>query len=140
MTTAKTTYIGNLRTESTHVKSGALIFSDAPIDNHGKGEAFSPTDSTATSLSTCMLTVMGIFANKNGFDISKSSAETTKTMSSQGRRRIIKIDVKMTVISNKSLSKEEKDALTDIAINCPVALSLSPELIQEVSIYFQNPE
>jgi putative redox protein len=140
MPTTTTKYLGSLRTESTHLRSGSVLLSDAPVDNNGKGEAFSPTDSTATSLTTCMLTVMGIHGQKMGYELSDSYAETTKTMSSDRPRRIVKIDIKMTVISDSPLSKDEQMKLTDIAANCPVALSLAPSIIQELSIDFQNPE
>ena len=79
-------YMGELRTESTHLKSSNVIITDAPTDNNGKGDAFSPTDLVASALCSCMTTVMGICANKNQFDLTNSTAHVTKVMSSHPRR------------------------------------------------------
>jgi len=90
--TSKVTYLGDLRAESTHIKSNNTFLTDAPLDNNGKGEAFSPTDTVATGLASCMLTVMGIKARNMGVDMSGTTAEVTKTMASEPRR-ISKIEI-----------------------------------------------
>lgn len=96
MTTSTVTYNGKLRTTAIHLKSNTQIITDAPVDNHGKGEAFSPTDLLATSLASCMLTIMGIKAESMRLDINDSKAEVTKVMSSDPRR-VAEIHVKITV-------------------------------------------
>ena len=86
METIRTVYVGNLRTEATHVKSGIKIITDAPVDNHGKGEAFSPTDLLAASLGSCMMTLMGIAASKHRIELSGTSMKITKIMAADPRR------------------------------------------------------
>jgi len=136
MTTAKTTYLGELRTSSIHLQSSSKIISDAPLDNQGKGQAFSPTDCCATSLAMCMFTIMGIHVQKHDFDIIDSFAEVTKTMASDPRR-ISKIDVKMTVKTSRSLNENEKKALENAAFHCPVAKSLHPDITQAITFSYQ---
>ena len=123
MSTAKVTYLGSLRTECEHIKSGNKYITDAPIDNHGKGEAFSPTDTVATGLANCMLTVMGIKANDLQIDLKGSTATVTKTMASNPRR-ISKIEIvfKLPVI----LEDKNKTILEKTANTCPVHHSLHP--------------
>lgn len=123
--TSKVLYKGNLRTESEHLQSGSKMITDAPVDNHGKGEAFSPTDTVANALATCMLTVMGIKANDMGVDMDNTSAEVTKSMSSDPRR-ISKIEVKIQF--PKSYSDKHKKILENTGRTCPVLLSLHPEV------------
>ena len=123
--TSKVLYKGNLRTESEHLQSGSKMITDAPVDNHGKGEAFSPTDTVANALATCMLTVMGIKANDMGVDMDNTSAEVTKSMSSNPRR-ISKIEVKIQF--PKSYSDKHKKILENTGRTCPVLLSLHPEV------------
>ncbi len=127
-------YIGELRTESTHLKSSNVIITDAPTDNNGKGNAFSPTDLVASALCSCMTTVMGICANKNQFDLPNSTAHITKVMSSHPRR-ISKIIVEINFDSN-NLSKQNIEKLIAVAKGCPVAQSLSSDLVQEVRFNF----
>ena len=127
-------YIGELRTESTHLKSSNVIITDAPTDNNGKGNAFSPTDLVASALCSCMTTVMGICANKNQFDLPNSTAHITKVMSSHPRR-ISKIIVEINFDSN-NLSKQNIEKLIAVAKGCPVAQSLSSDLAQEVRFNF----
>ncbi len=127
-------YIGELRTESTHLKSSNVIITDAPKDNNGKGNAFSPTDLVASALCSCMTTVMGICANKNQFDLPNSTAHITKVMSSHPRR-ISKIIVEINFDSN-NLSEQNIEKLIAVAEGCPVAQSLSSDLIQEVRFNF----
>ena len=127
-------YIGELRTESTHLKSSNVIITDAPTDNNGKGNAFSPTDLVASALCSCMTTVMGICANKNQFDLPNSTAHITKVMSSHPRR-ISKIIVEIN-FDNNNLSEQNIEKLKAVAKGCPVAQSLSSDLIQEVRFNF----
>ena len=127
-------YVGELRTESTHLKSSNVIITDAPTDNNGKGNAFSPTDLVASALCSCMTTVMGICANKNQFDLPNSTAHITKVMSSHPRR-ISKIIVEINFDSN-NLSKQNIEKLIAVAKGCPVAQSLSSDLAQEVRFNF----
>ena len=127
-------YVGELRTESTHLKSSNVIITDAPKDNNGKGNAFSPTDLVASALCSCMTTVMGICANKNQFDLPNSTAHITKVMSSHPRR-ITKIIVEINFDSN-NLSEQNIEKLIAVAKGCPVAQSLSSDLVQEVRFNF----
>ena len=127
-------YIGELRTESTHLKSSNVIITDAPTDNNGKGNAFSPTDLVASALCSCMTTVMGICANKNQFDLPNSTAHITKVMSSHPRR-ISKIIVEINFDSN-NLSEQNIEKLIAVAKGCPVDQSLSSDLVQEVRFNF----
>ena len=127
-------YVGELRTESTHLKSSNVIITDAPKDNNGKGNAFSPTDLVASALCSCMTTVMGICANKNQFDLPNSTAHITKVMTSHPRR-ISKIIVEINFDSN-NLSKQNIEKLIAVAKGCPVAQSLSSDLVQEVRFNF----
>ena len=127
-------YVGELRTESTHLKSSNVIITDAPKDNNGKGNAFSPTDLIASALCSCMTTVMGICANKNQFDLPNSTAHITKVMSSHPRR-ISKIIIEINFDKN-NLSEQNIEKLIAVAEGCPVAQSLSSDLVQEVKFNF----
>ena len=127
-------YVGELRTESTHLKSSNVIITDAPTDNNGKGNAFSPTDLVASALCSCITTVMGICANKNQFDLPNSTAHVTKVMSSHPRR-ISKIIIEINFEKN-NLSEQNVKKLIAVAKGCPVAQSLSSDLIQEVRFNF----
>ena len=127
-------YVGELRTESTHLKSSNVIITDAPTDNNGKGNAFSPTDLVASALCSCMTTVMGICANKNQFDLPYSTAYVTKVMSSHPRR-ISKIIIEINFEKN-NLSEQNIEKLIAVAKGCPVAQSLSADLIQEIRFNF----
>lgn len=132
MATSTIIYNGQLRTVAKHLQSGIEIITDAPTDNQGKGEAFSPTDLLATSLGCCMLTIMGINANTNGIDIDGTRVEITKIMASNPRR-VSEIGVIIT-LPNKTYSEKEKKMLEIAALNCPVAKSLHPEIKQDVQI------
>jgi putative redox protein len=134
MTTAETIYTGELRTKAIHCNSGISIITDAPVDNHGKGESFSPTDLLATSLGSCMLTIMGIEADKRGFDIDGTKVSITKIMSSDPRR-VSAVDVVLRFPHN-NYTDQEKRLLSHISKTCPVALSLHPEISQNVTIYY----
>jgi|TARA_B110000263_G_scaffold232927_1_gene229370 putative redox protein len=130
----ETYYVGNLRTSSTHIQSGDKIITDAPTDNNGKGEAFSPTDLVASALCSCMTTVMGICADKGNFNIPKSSAKVTKIMSAEPRK-ISEIVVRFT-FEKSNLSETQKKKLMSVAENCPVAKSINPDIKQTVSFDF----
>jgi len=123
--TSKITYLGDLRTSSIHLQSGSEIISDAPIDNNGKGEAFSPTDTVANALGSCMFTVMGIKAQDLNVDLSNSTAEITKIMAADPRR-ISEIHV----VFNFSVAPDAKNKtiLERIAMTCPVYYSLHPDI------------
>ncbi|MBS1651540.1 MAG: OsmC family protein [Bacteroidetes bacterium] len=131
MTTSSVKYLGNLRTEATHTASNNKIITDAPIDNHGKGEAFSPSDLLATSLANCMLTVMGIKANSDTMTpITGAYAEVTKIMYSEPRR-VGEIHIKLTFPKN-NFSEKEKKIYENTAHTCPVGKSLHPDLKQVI--------
>ncbi len=121
-----TKYLGELRTESTHLKSGSLVITDAPVDNKGKGEAFSPTDLLATSLATCMMTIMGIAANQHNFSLENLRCDVTKIMAINPRR-VAEIIVEFHFDPN-DFDEKKKDILRDAAHSCPVAFSLHPDL------------
>lgn len=131
MATSKVTYLGNLRTSSIHLQSGSEIISDAPVDNNGKGEAFSPTDTVANGLASCMFTMMGIKARDLEIDLSGSTAEVTKVMAADPRR-ISEIHV----IFNLDVLVDEKTKtiLERIGNTCPVHYSLHPD-IKKVIVY-----
>lgn len=131
--TSKVTYTGALRTTNVHVRSGNHFITDAPIDNNGLGEAFSPTDTVATGLANCMLTVMGIKANGLEVDLKDSTAEVTKHMASEPRR-ISKIEVKLSLPSN--ISDKHKKILEHTANTCPVHHSLHPDIEKVINFHW----
>ena len=128
-TTSVVFYSGNLKTESQHLQSGEKIITDAPIDNKGMGEAFSPTDLAATSLANCMMTVMGITANRHNIDINGARADVEKFMGVNPRRIVkIKIDFHFPM----SYDTETMKLLEKSALNCPLAKSLSASISQNI--------
>jgi len=131
--TSKVKYLGGLRTESVHLQSGSKMITDAPVDNHGKGEAFSPTDTVANALATCMLTVMGIKADSMGIDMNGASAEVTKTMASDPRR-ISKIAVNISF--PKSFDEKQTKILENTGKTCPVLQSLHPDIEKDISFTY----
>lgn len=130
MATVKTIYLGDLRTENEHLQSGSKIITDAPIDNQGKGEAFSPTDLLATALGNCIMTIMGIKARDNGIDIKGTEIEVTKIMASDPRR-VAEVVVEFT-FPKKNYTDEEKQLVESVAGKSPVPLSLHPDLKQTI--------
>jgi uncharacterized OsmC-like protein len=134
MTTIKTEYKGSLRTQAIHIQSDNTIITDAPLDNNGKGEAFSPTDLVCSALSSCMMTIMGILANREGIELTGLTAEVTKLMA-ESPRKIKEIQL---VFSHPNLiaSDEQKVKLKRAALTCPVALSLSDTVKQTVTFNF----
>lgn len=134
MFTSEIIYNGKLRTTATHSKSGLSVVTDAPPDNQGLGEAFSPSDLTATSLGCCMLTIMGISARNHGIDIDGTKVSVKKHMA-DNPRRIIAIDV-IIDMSEKAIEEKYKRILEKAAHTCPVALSLHPEITQNVEFRY----
>ena len=130
MATIKTKYEGNLRTFSTHLASGNEIITDAPIDNHGKGEAFSPTDLFSAALGACMLTVMGIAAKTHEIEFNNVTMDITKFMALDPRR-ISEISIEF-FFNGKEYSDHQKLILERTARTCPVAMSLHPDLKQTI--------
>ena len=127
-----TTYAGGLRCESTHGPSQRKLLTDAPADNLGKGEAYSPTDLVATALGTCMVTTMAIFAQKNGIDFpAGGSVAVEKVMSPEAPRRIAQLTVELRVPLPSS--HPQREALERAALHCPVAKSLHPDLVVPVT-------
>jgi putative redox protein len=134
MITSKIKYLGNLRCELTHIRSGQTFVTDAPVDNNGKGEAFSPTDLAATSLGACMITIMGIAAQTHGFSIDGMTAEITKIMNDNPR--MIKEVVVELDFHGKNYSEKEKNIILHITKTCPVALSLAQDTKQTIKVNF----
>jgi putative redox protein len=132
MVTIKTVYSGDLRTTAEHVASGNMLITDAPTDNHGKGEAFSPTDLLATSLGSCMLTIMGISAREYGFDIDGTRVEITKIMAANPRR-VGEIVLDFAFPRNNYTPKQIK-LIETAARTCPVAQSIHPDLSVKVNL------
>ena len=131
MTTINTFYLGELRTENEHLQSGNKVITDAPTDNQGKGEYFSPTDLLATALGSCIMTIMGIKARDNNIDITGTQIEVTKIMASDPRR-VAEVIVEFT-FPKKGYTKEEKELVESVAGTSPVPLSLHPDLKQTIS-------
>jgi putative redox protein len=132
--TIKSRYLGNLRVESTHLQSGNTIITDAPVDNRGKGEAFSPTDLLASSLGSCITTIMGIKAMDNGIDIEGTEVEITKIMASDPRR-VAEVVVEFR-FPDKGYTDDQKKIIESVAGTSPVPLSLSSELKQTIRFYW----
>ena len=130
MKISEITYIGGLRAEAKHLKSGNRIITDAPVDNNGKGEAFSPTDLMSSSLGSCMLTIMGIVASRHNLDIKGARAEISKMMAADPRR-VSEVVVEFAMPPN-DFSEKDKQLLERAARTCPVALSLHPDLKQTI--------
>ena len=136
METFQTIYTGDLRTEIVHERSGEKITTDAPVDNNGKGENFSPTDMVSSALCSCIFTIMGIKAKENGFSIDGAKATTNKIMRNDPRRiKEIQIEYDFT---NHDLSNEQKDLLRELIHASPVPRSLSPEIEQNITLKFKD--
>ncbi|HSI69547.1 MAG TPA: OsmC family protein [Gillisia sp.] len=131
--TSKVTYKGNLRTSNEHLQSGNVFITDAPVDNQGNGEAFSPTDTVATALASCMLTIMGIKSRDLGIDIENTYAQVTKHMAADPRR-ISKIEVEF--FFNGEFSVKEKTILENAAKTCPVIYSLHPDIEKVITFNY----
>jgi putative redox protein len=134
METVHTLYLGELRTEAVHVRSGNKLITDAPLDNQGKGEAFSPTDLLATSLGSCMMTIIGIEARKHGFKVENTDLKITKIMA-DNPRRVQEVAVEVTFPAS-GFTEKEKSIIENAARNCPVAKSLHPDLRQTMIFHY----
>ena len=134
MTTIKTTYLGDLRTENIHLQSGSKIVTDAPTDNRGKGEGFSPTDLLATALGNCIMTIMGIKAMDHGIDLTGTEIEITKIMA-DAPRRVSEVIMEFN-FPKKGYSEEDKRLIESVAGISPVPLSVHPDLKQTILFYW----
>lgn len=134
MATVQTKYLGDLRTESVHLQSGNKLITDAPTDNQGRGEAFSPTDLLATAFGACVLTIMGIAAKTHGFDIDGTEVETTKVMGTEPRR-IVELITTFKFPHNNFNAKHKK-ILELTAKECPVFNSLHPDIKKTVTYIY----
>ena len=133
MSTSKIIYKNNLRTEAQHIASGQKIITDAPLDNNGKGEAFSPTDLVATALASCMITIMAIAAEKNGINILETGASVKKIMGTNPRTiSDIVIEIKM----SKDLALKDRKRLEKAALACPVHKSLHPDMNKKITFSY----
>ena len=135
MTKIKATYLGDLHVEAIHLQSGSKIETDAPVDNQGKGEFFSPTDMFATSLAACMMTIMGISARSYGFAMEGAYAEVEKIMASSPRR-VGEIIIDLYFPDGKSYGDREKRIIEAAAATCPVANSVHPDLKKTVRFHY----
>ena len=132
--TASIIYQDDLRCEATHLQSGSMIESDAPTDNHGKGEKFSPTDLLCVSLGTCLITTIAIKANELSIDVKDTAIEVTKHMLNDPRR-VGRIDVNVKFSQSFSIEEKDKTILETTGNNCPVAKSIHPDI--KVNIVYQ---
>ncbi|MGZ3944078.1 MAG: OsmC family protein [Mucilaginibacter sp.] len=130
MATVETTYVGDLRTENIHVQSGTKILTDAPTDNQGRGEAFSPTDLLGVALGTCMLTTIAIKTRNDGIDIVGAKCSVTKVMTSSPPRKVAELQVKL--MFPKQYTEQQQKLIEEICMTCPVYLSLHPDMAKIV--------
>ena len=133
--TSKVTYLGDLRTASEHIQSGTIILSDPPVDNNGRGEAFSPTDLLANALGSCMMTIMAIKARDLTIDLTNSTVEVSKFMQTEPRK-VSKIGIVMNM--SIAIDAKNKIILERTAMNCPVLLSLNPDIEKDIVINWKN--
>ncbi len=130
MATVEAKYLGDLRVECTHMQSGTKIITDAPTDNNGKGEAFSPTDLVATALGACAMTIMGMYAKNHDVDITGATMSIDKKMSASPRRiGVVEVTFNM---PDKGYTDKQKKSLEAAADTCPVRLTLHPEVEQKI--------
>lgn len=133
--TSRVTYLGDLRTECEHFQSRSKFITDAPLDNQGKGEAFSPTDTVATALASCMFTIIGIKARDNGLDVDGAYAEVTKTMAADPRRIS---GIKVAIRFPASYEEKNRKILERAAKTCPVLYSLHPDIVLDISFHYKH--
>lgn len=133
-------YEGQLRCAATHGPSGAKLATDAPVDNHGKGESFSPTDLVATALGACVMTIMGIVAERNQIDLVGTRIHVTKEMVQQPIRRIGRLPVTVTIPADKAanVSAADRTKLETAARHCPVHQSLHPDIDSLIDFVWQD--
>jgi uncharacterized OsmC-like protein len=134
--TAEIVYQGELRTQATHLRSGQSIITDAPVDNHGKGEAFSPTDLVSAALVSCMLSVLGIQMQQGRLPELGIRGTVAKGMAAEGPRRIVRLDVALHISGTGPLTDTQRKLLEATALSCPVALSLHPDIQQHVVFHY----
>lgn len=133
--TATLVYKGDLMCELTHERSGTRIITDAPVDNKGKGSAFSPTDLVTAAAASCIITTLGIAAQTRGWKLEGTTMEIVKEMASEPRRiAAINVDIRFT----QNFSAEDREAIQRIAMNCPVMVSLSPDVKKNVVMHFPD--
>ena len=135
MTKIKTTYLGSLRTEAEHIQSGNKLTTDAPLDNNGKGEFFSPTDLLATALGSCMLTIMGISAKAYGFNLDGTTIETEKIMGTDPRR-VVELKLTINFPAGNNYTPQQKRVIESAAKTCPVANSLHPDINKNITFNY----
>jgi uncharacterized OsmC-like protein len=131
----KSTYLGELRTESVHYQSGTKIITDAPTDNHGKGEAFSPTDLLCVALANCQITTMGIVAQRDNIDLSGLTCEIQKIMQASPRK-VAEVVIHLTLPNPEKLNEKERILMRNTALTCPVARSLATDVKQTITFNF----
>lgn len=136
MTTIAATYLGDLRVECEHLQSGTKIITDAPTDLFGKGASFSPTDLCSTALGACAMTIMGIYANAQNIDLKGTRLEITKIMLPD-HSRIARIEI-VFHMPGKPYTSEQKAHIEDITSNCPVCMSINPEVERSIKVIWQN--
>lgn len=136
MPTIRTIYLGDLRTEAEHVQSGRKVITDAPLDNQGKGQAFSPSDLLCASLGSCMITIAGIAARTHGINIDGTRLEITKIMAANPRR-VSEVQIQF-FMPGISYSDKEKQIIENAARTCPVALSIHPDIKQELQFNYHD--
>ena len=135
MTTSQVNYQGQLRTAAVHIQSNQQIITDAPLDNHGKGEAFSPTDLVATALASCLMTIMGVKAESMSIDLTGTRADVVKHMSAQPRRIS---EIAVDVFMNQAYDEKTRTVLEKAALTCPVGQSLHPETKQNIRFIYPD--
>ena len=135
MTKISTVYTGNLRTEAIHDQSGSKLVTDAPLDNHGKGEFFSPTDLLATALGSCMLTIMGISAEEYGYNLDGTTVETEKIMGTNPRR-VVELKLDITFPKDNNYTPQQKRVIEAAAKSCPVYNSLHPDIKKSITFNY----
>jgi len=133
MATSKVEYLGGLRTKCTHLKSGVEIVTDAPVDNNGKGESFSPTDMAATAYASCMITIMGIYCDQNDLNFEHCTAEVNKIMGTDPRR-ISKLEIEIN-LSGNGWDESTQEKVRRAGETCPVAKSVDP--MMEIEFKYQ---
>lgn len=136
MVSLASTYEGGLRCRALHGPSGTTLVTDAPVDNHGKGESFSPTDLVATALGACMMTIMGIVADRHGLDLSGMTAETEKVMTAEPPRRIASLRTRLVI--PLPAGHPQRQLLEQAALACPVHKSLHPDIDAAIEFVWQG--
>lgn len=137
MTKMRTTYLGNLHNEVEHLQSGTIITTDAPLDNHGLGKSFSPTDLFASSLGCCMMTIMGISAETYGYDVTGTVIETEKVMA-ENPRRIGELKLDITFPKGRVYTEKQKRIIESAIKTCPVGRSINPSIVVTVNYHYQE--